>query len=185
MIGLSCRTFSYLLPRVKKQRKNFLYNLQVIRLTYIFHILINYVYFKADENHVRFHKLYLQDKIWCRLLIPSRVAGAIIGKGGATIKSLRDEVRKKSQNNLTKKLWGFLTATTVCKNIFFSWNYRCIREYEFYLGESLTVSKKLKLIWESKTGSKYTEVCVYKDNIDKICPKPTVFIMACPSKRTI
>lgn len=32
-----------------------------------------------------------KDKIWCRLLIPSKVAGAIIGKGGATIKSLRDE----------------------------------------------------------------------------------------------
>lgn len=31
------------------------------------------------------------EKIWCRLLIPSKVAGAIIGKGGATIKSLRDE----------------------------------------------------------------------------------------------
>jgi len=34
----------------------------------------------------------IQNKIWCRLLIPSKVAGAIIGKGGATIKSLRDEV---------------------------------------------------------------------------------------------
>jgi predicted RNA-binding protein YlqC (UPF0109 family) len=32
-----------------------------------------------------------KNKIWCRLLIPSKVAGAIIGKGGATIKSLRDE----------------------------------------------------------------------------------------------
>ena len=36
-----------------------------------------------------------QNKIWCRLLIPSKVAGAIIGKGGATIKSLRDEVSSK------------------------------------------------------------------------------------------
>ena len=33
-----------------------------------------------------------KNKIWCRLLIPSKVAGAIIGKGGATIKSLREEV---------------------------------------------------------------------------------------------
>ena len=39
------------------------------------------------------HFIYLfKNKIWCRLLIPSKVAGAIIGKGGATIKSLRDEV---------------------------------------------------------------------------------------------
>ncbi|CAG5110443.1 Oidioi.mRNA.OKI2018_I69.chr2.g4844.t1.cds [Oikopleura dioica] len=31
------------------------------------------------------------DKIWCRFLIPSKVAGAIIGRGGATIRALREE----------------------------------------------------------------------------------------------
>lgn len=33
----------------------------------------------------------LNEKIWCRFLIPSKVAGAIIGRGGATIRSLREE----------------------------------------------------------------------------------------------
>lgn len=40
-----------------------------------------------DDNNNTVEK----NKIWCRLLIPSKVAGAIIGKGGATIKSLREE----------------------------------------------------------------------------------------------
>jgi len=43
---------------------------------------------KIDDNN---NNNTEKNKIWCRLLIPSKVAGAIIGKGGATIKSLRDE----------------------------------------------------------------------------------------------
>lgn len=39
-----------------------------------------------QQNHAQ-----PSDKIWCRFLIPSKVAGAIIGRGGATIRALREE----------------------------------------------------------------------------------------------
>ena len=52
---------------------------------------------QAQQQHESQNTQYAQpsDKIWCRFLIPSKVAGAIIGRGGATIRALREEVRKQ------------------------------------------------------------------------------------------
>jgi len=48
----------------------------------------------AQQNEQQVHHSQPSDKIWCRFLIPSKVAGAIIGRGGATIRALREEVKK-------------------------------------------------------------------------------------------
>jgi len=48
----------------------------------------------AQQHEQQVHHSQPSDKIWCRFLIPSKVAGAIIGRGGATIRALREEVKK-------------------------------------------------------------------------------------------
>jgi len=46
---------------------------------------------QQQQQNVHQNHAQPSDKIWCRFLIPSKVAGAIIGRGGATIRALREE----------------------------------------------------------------------------------------------